>query len=197
MGIEAAIYHTVENDTEAMYSDSIVGIDERSDGVALTFADASPRDFDLLVGADGLHSRVRQLTFGPDATSARHLGCQVAACVVDGYRPREELVFPVIGDLTINRALRDRQDERDRMPPVKRRSVPPTSAEVTADFLRELERATRGLLALNVSVLELGPSWSPCAVDPTNWAHGRYSRLSDRTTLAKGAMVDSPFFRLR
>ena len=36
---------------------------------------------------------MRQLTFGPDAKHLRYLGCQVAACVVDGYRPREELVY--------------------------------------------------------------------------------------------------------
>jgi 2-polyprenyl-6-methoxyphenol hydroxylase-like FAD-dependent oxidoreductase len=91
--LAATIYHTVENDIETIYSDSIVGIDDRVDGVALSFAHASPRQFDLLVGADGLHSRVRQLTVGPDSACTRYLGCQVAACVVDGYRPREELVY--------------------------------------------------------------------------------------------------------
>src|SRR5262245_46700651 len=91
--LAATIYHTVENDIETIYSDSIVGIDEHHDRVSLTFASGSPRDFDLLVGADGLHSRVRQLTVGPDSACTRYLGYQVAACVVDGYRPREELVY--------------------------------------------------------------------------------------------------------
>src|SRR5262245_6893682 len=91
--LAATIFDTVENDIETIYSDSIVGIEERHDGVGLTFASASPRDFDLLIGADGLHSAVRQLTFGPDSMCTRYLGCQVAACVVDGYRPREELVY--------------------------------------------------------------------------------------------------------
>lgn len=91
--LAAAIFHTVENDIETIYSDSIVGIDQQADGVWLTFANASPRPFDLLVGADGLHSRVRQLTVGPDSKCMRYLGCQVAACVVEGYRPSEELVY--------------------------------------------------------------------------------------------------------
>jgi 2-polyprenyl-6-methoxyphenol hydroxylase-like FAD-dependent oxidoreductase len=91
--LAATIYHVVENDVETIYSDTITGIDERDDGVGVTFASAAPRDFDLVVGADGLHSRVRSLTFGPDATHLRYLGCQVAACVVDGYRPREEVVY--------------------------------------------------------------------------------------------------------
>jgi 2-polyprenyl-6-methoxyphenol hydroxylase-like FAD-dependent oxidoreductase len=91
--LAATIYQTVENDIETIYSDSITGIDERPDAVGLTFASAPPREFDLLVGADGLHSRVRELTFGPETACTRYLGCQVAACVVEGYRPREELVF--------------------------------------------------------------------------------------------------------
>jgi 2-polyprenyl-6-methoxyphenol hydroxylase-like FAD-dependent oxidoreductase len=91
--LAASIYQTVENGIETIYSDSITRIDERHDGVGLTFASSAPREFDLLVGADGLHSRVRELTFGPESTCTRFLGCQVAACVVDGYRPREELVY--------------------------------------------------------------------------------------------------------
>jgi 2-polyprenyl-6-methoxyphenol hydroxylase-like FAD-dependent oxidoreductase len=91
--IAAAIYRTVENDVETIYSDSITAIDDDDDGVAVSFERALPRHFDLVVGADGLHSAVRRLTFGPDQTCTRYLGCQVAACVVDGYRPREELVY--------------------------------------------------------------------------------------------------------
>lgn len=123
--LAATIYHTVENDIETIYSDSIVGVDERADGVALTFANAPPRQFDLLVGADGLHSRVRRLAVGPDSTCVRYLGCQVAACVVDGHRPSEELVYETYslpGRQLGRFALRDgrtlllfifRSDERD------------------------------------------------------------------------------------
>ena len=91
--LAAAIYRTVENDVETIYSDTITGIDNRADRVAVTFERAPARDFDLLIGADGLHSAVRRLTFGPDSAFSRYLGCHVAACVVDGYRPREELTY--------------------------------------------------------------------------------------------------------
>jgi 2-polyprenyl-6-methoxyphenol hydroxylase-like FAD-dependent oxidoreductase len=91
--LAATIYRIVENDVETIYSDTITAIDERHDGVGVTFANAAPRDFDLVVGADGLHSKVRSLAFGSDAAHLRYLGCQVAACVVDGYRPREELAY--------------------------------------------------------------------------------------------------------
>ncbi len=87
------IYRTVEDDIETLYSDTITSIDNRPDGVSLTFEHATPRDFDMLIGADGLHSTVRKLAFGAEANYAHYLGCQVAACVIDGYRPRDELVY--------------------------------------------------------------------------------------------------------
>ena len=57
------------------------------------FDHAPPREADLVIGADGLHSRVRQLVFGPDAGVEVSLGYHVAAFEVEGYRPRDELVY--------------------------------------------------------------------------------------------------------
>jgi 2-polyprenyl-6-methoxyphenol hydroxylase-like FAD-dependent oxidoreductase len=46
-----------------------------------------------VIGSDSLHSRVRQLVFGPDAKVEVSLGYQAAAFEVEGYRPRDELVY--------------------------------------------------------------------------------------------------------
>ena len=59
----------------------------------MSFDHAPPREADLVIGADGLHSRVRQLVFGPDAGVEVSLGYHVAAFEVEGYRPRDELVY--------------------------------------------------------------------------------------------------------
>ena len=59
----------------------------------VSFDHAPPREVDLVIGADGLHSRVRQLAFGPDAGFEVSLGYHVAAFEVEGYRPRDELVY--------------------------------------------------------------------------------------------------------
>jgi 2-polyprenyl-6-methoxyphenol hydroxylase-like FAD-dependent oxidoreductase len=91
--LAAAIYSTIEGNVETIFGDSIAAVDEHNDGVGLTFDRGAPRDFDLVIGADGLHSNVRRLVFGPDADFEHYLGCKVAACVVDGYRPRDELVY--------------------------------------------------------------------------------------------------------
>jgi 2-polyprenyl-6-methoxyphenol hydroxylase-like FAD-dependent oxidoreductase len=91
--LAAAVYRTVRDDVETVFGDTIAAIDEHDEGVRLTFANAAPRDFDLLIGADGLHSTVRGLVFGPEDRFEHYLGCHVAACVVDGYRPRDDLVY--------------------------------------------------------------------------------------------------------
>ncbi|HEY1319246.1 MAG TPA: hypothetical protein VGF32_03325, partial [Streptosporangiaceae bacterium] len=44
----------------------IAGLAEDGDGVKVTFASGAVRRFDIVVGADGLHSGVRRLAFGPE-----------------------------------------------------------------------------------------------------------------------------------
>ncbi len=46
-----------------------------------------------MIGADGLHSTVRDLVFGPERQFEKQLGYRVAVFEVEGYRPRDELVY--------------------------------------------------------------------------------------------------------
>jgi 2-polyprenyl-6-methoxyphenol hydroxylase-like FAD-dependent oxidoreductase len=91
--LAALAYATIEGRAEAVFGDSIASIQEHASGVRVGFEHGAERDFDLVVGADGLHSNVRTLAFGPECDYERFLGCRVAACVVQGYRPRDELVY--------------------------------------------------------------------------------------------------------
>ena len=59
----------------------------------MTFYHEQDRDCDLVIGANGQHSNVRRLIFGPESKFEHYLGCKVAACVVDGYRPHDEMVY--------------------------------------------------------------------------------------------------------
>jgi 2-polyprenyl-6-methoxyphenol hydroxylase-like FAD-dependent oxidoreductase len=76
-----------------MFGESIGALDQEPDVVHVRFERAARRDADLVIGADGLHSRVRQIAFGPPATFEVSLGYHVAAFEVAGYRPRDELVY--------------------------------------------------------------------------------------------------------
>ncbi|MFE1871679.1 FAD-dependent monooxygenase [Streptomyces sp. NPDC059496] len=59
---------------EYVFGDSLTSLTETTTGVDVTFRQAPPRTFDLVIGADGLHSNVRRLAFGPDADHVTHLG---------------------------------------------------------------------------------------------------------------------------
>ncbi|MEU6117273.1 FAD-dependent monooxygenase [Streptomyces sp. NPDC047117] len=60
--------------TEYVFGDTITGLTETASGVHVTFRDGPDRDFDLVIGADGLHSTVRRLAIGPEERYVRHLG---------------------------------------------------------------------------------------------------------------------------
>jgi len=91
--LAAAIYGTLDGQVETIFGDSVTAVEEHQAGVRVSFRHHPPRDFDLVVGADGLHSRVRELVFGPESAFETKLGYQVAAFQIEGYRPREELVY--------------------------------------------------------------------------------------------------------
>jgi 2-polyprenyl-6-methoxyphenol hydroxylase-like FAD-dependent oxidoreductase len=59
-------------DVEILFGDSIRGLEQDGDGVTATFEKAPARRFELVVGADGMHSHVRRLAFGPEDEFVRH-----------------------------------------------------------------------------------------------------------------------------
>jgi 2-polyprenyl-6-methoxyphenol hydroxylase-like FAD-dependent oxidoreductase len=91
--LATAIYDAIVLQVETIFGDSVTAIAEHDHGVRVTFTRSGPREFDLVIGADGLHSTVRELVFGPESQFEKDLGYVVAACEVTGYRPREELVY--------------------------------------------------------------------------------------------------------
>jgi 2-polyprenyl-6-methoxyphenol hydroxylase-like FAD-dependent oxidoreductase len=73
---------------EFVYDDTITRLDQDPGGVDVTFERGPARRFDLVVGADGLHSAVRRLAFGPECDFVRHLGVYVATTPL-GEPPEE------------------------------------------------------------------------------------------------------------
>ncbi|NGN64140.1 FAD-dependent oxidoreductase [Streptomyces sp. A7024] len=61
-----ALLHEV-TDVDYLFGDSIRDLTQDDDGVTVTFEHAPTRSFDLVIGADGMHSNVRRLAFGPEA----------------------------------------------------------------------------------------------------------------------------------
>lgn len=83
----------IANDTEIILGDEIDGLQQSDDGVEVAFARGGMRKFDLVVGADGLHSKVRHLLFSAQERFEKQLGYVVAAFETRGYRPRNDDVY--------------------------------------------------------------------------------------------------------
>jgi 2-polyprenyl-6-methoxyphenol hydroxylase-like FAD-dependent oxidoreductase len=77
-GLARVLCAAGEDRTEYLFGDSIAAMTEHPAGVGVTFTSGARRTFDLVVGADGVHSAVRRLTFGPESRFVKHLGYYVA-----------------------------------------------------------------------------------------------------------------------
>ncbi|MBF6330637.1 FAD-dependent monooxygenase [Nocardia transvalensis] len=69
-----ALYAAVRDDVEFVFNDSIDSLGQSGNGVDVAFRGGSTRSFDLVFGADGLHSRTREFLFGPEEQFHRYLG---------------------------------------------------------------------------------------------------------------------------
>lgn len=91
--LAALLYRSIEGRSEVIFGTTLAALEEHPEGVRATLADGRRRDFDLVVGADGLHSRIRALIFGPQQAFERPLGYCAAAFDTAGYALRDELTY--------------------------------------------------------------------------------------------------------
>ncbi|MDR7168542.1 2-polyprenyl-6-methoxyphenol hydroxylase-like FAD-dependent oxidoreductase [Nocardia kruczakiae] len=73
------LYRHSSTDADYIFGDRITAIDQDADTVRVQFAHGPSRSYDLVVGADGLHSGVRRLVFGDEDEFRSDLGYYVAA----------------------------------------------------------------------------------------------------------------------
>jgi 2-polyprenyl-6-methoxyphenol hydroxylase-like FAD-dependent oxidoreductase len=71
--LAAILHEETKDDVEYVFDDSIRTLRQDDDGVSVTFERGATRRFDLVIGADGLHSAVRRLAFGPEEQFVRYM----------------------------------------------------------------------------------------------------------------------------
>src|SRR3974390_3501233 len=91
------LFGKIEGHCETRFGEEIVALNEQPDCVFVELRRGGERRFDLVVGADGLHSTVRRLAFGRQSQFEKQLGYRVAAFETAGYRPRDEDVYLLFG----------------------------------------------------------------------------------------------------
>lgn len=77
------LYQRTKDSCEYVFGDSVTSLTETENGVHVTFEKSAPRTFDLVVGADGIHSNVRRLAFGPEKDYVSYLGHYYALANLD------------------------------------------------------------------------------------------------------------------
>ena len=87
------IFNTVKDKAETLFGETITALEETRAGVSVSLKSGGTRDFDLVVGADGLHSNVRRLVWGEEAGFERPVGFHAAAFECPAYPHRDEDVY--------------------------------------------------------------------------------------------------------
>lgn len=82
------IYENLNNEVEIIFGDTIEKVEQTKENIIVTFRSGKSRSFDLLVGADGLHSVVRNLTFGSEEQFEKYYGYYTSSFTLENYSPK-------------------------------------------------------------------------------------------------------------
>ncbi len=90
--LSTALFDACEG-VPAHFGVSITSVEQDGKGVVAALSDGREERFDLVVGADGLHSHVREIVLGPESRFEKFLDCYVAAFRIPDYPHRDELTY--------------------------------------------------------------------------------------------------------
>lgn len=83
--LTSVLYAHTRDDIDYVFADSITDLAVEERGIRVSFRKGAGRFFDVVIGADGLHSNVRRLAFGPEEDYLRHLGMHFTGFTVPNY----------------------------------------------------------------------------------------------------------------
>jgi 2-polyprenyl-6-methoxyphenol hydroxylase-like FAD-dependent oxidoreductase len=87
------IFNTVTGEMETIFGDSVVRTHEDAAGIDVEFEHREPSRFDLLVGCDGLHSRIREIAWGSESEFEKYLGYYCASFTTSDFPYRDEQTY--------------------------------------------------------------------------------------------------------
>jgi 2-polyprenyl-6-methoxyphenol hydroxylase-like FAD-dependent oxidoreductase len=96
--LASALYEAVKDRVDVRFGNSVTSLEDSPRGVAVWLREGEAQTFDLVIGADGLHSAVRRLCFGEEARFEHFLGYYVAAFTARGYRFRDPGAYVTYGE---------------------------------------------------------------------------------------------------
>jgi 2-polyprenyl-6-methoxyphenol hydroxylase-like FAD-dependent oxidoreductase len=92
------LYDATRTVVDYRFDDAITSIDDDANTVRVTFERAPPRDFDLVIGADGIYSGVRRLVFGASDPFMKFLGTYVTIFTADNFLGLKDWQTAITGE---------------------------------------------------------------------------------------------------
>jgi len=77
--LESALYHAVADHADIRFGTTVQEVTQNAGEVVVTLSDGTRMQTELLIGADGVHSRIRELVFGPEVDYLVDMGHMVGA----------------------------------------------------------------------------------------------------------------------
>ena len=106
------LYEKTREPLQYIFSDSISLVEQSQQEVRVQFEHGQPRTFDLVIGADGVHSVTRRLAFDEDASFLRHLGIYMAVFSAPNFLglERQQILFNGVGRVASVKSSRGNAD---------------------------------------------------------------------------------------
>ncbi|MEV0598878.1 FAD-dependent monooxygenase [Streptomyces sp. NPDC050315] len=181
------LYEATLPDTEYLFDDTVTGLVQDTTGVTVTFEKAAARRFGLVVGADGLHSVVRALAFGPESQYVRPLDLYTAwftatgeEIALDGWYQMHNSPGGLVasarpgrlpGEIKVGLSFRSKQLSYDR------RDVAEQQELIAGRFARAGWEVPRLLRAMRTAPDFFFDSMGQVRLD--RWSEGRVALLGD------------------
>ena len=136
--LSSILHEAIAERASVRWGDGPTSIVQQGDGVLVKFQSGESQLFDVVVGADGLHSVVREHVFGKSQRFEKYLGFRVAAFEAAGYRKRDERAYVNFGTPGLQVGRLSLRDDRTMFLLVSAESDPGEGAldlRATKDYL--------------------------------------------------------------
>lgn len=181
--LEKVLHHNLPAEVDLRAGSTVVDVSDQLDRVVVTLDDGEQLDGDLVIGADGTQSTVRNLMFGAQSQFLRYLGLHVAAFIIDAPHIASVLNDRVLLTDTIGRNMGfyTLRDGRVAVFAVHRTA----EQNVPVDTRAAMRDAYRGLGWLVPEALQLCPPSEEIYYDQVaqiempRWSKGRVALLGD------------------